>query len=187
MNQNVINKSVKKPVIRELILGGLFTALTAVCAQLSLKLPFSPVPITFQVFAVCFGAAILRPRTAVLSQISYLLLGLAGAPVFSAFNSGPAVLLGPNGGYLLSFPVMALLISFLIKRDKSQKLIVIFFTMFCGLLICYSFGVAWLGVSLSLTPLKAIILGAGWFLPLDIIKIILASILTKSIRSRLPV
>src|SRR3954463_15342665 len=81
--------------------------LTAVAAQISIPLPFTPVPFTMQPVVVLVGGAVLRGRLGMTSQIIYLALGIAGLPVFAAsaaLPQGAARLLGPTGGYLLSYP-----------------------------------------------------------------------------------
>src|SRR5205807_6504266 len=81
--------------VRDMTLVALFAALTAVCAQVSLTLPFvTSVPFTLQVFAVLAAGAILGARRAFLSQVVYILLGGAGLPVFARLHGGTAVLMG---------------------------------------------------------------------------------------------
>ncbi len=86
------------------------TILTAIAAQISIPLPFTPVPFTFQPMVVLLGAAALGPRLGMASQILYLALGFAGLPVFAAsplLPQGAARLLGPTGGYLMAYPFAA--------------------------------------------------------------------------------
>ena len=86
------------------------TILTAIAAQISIPLPFTPVPFTFQPMVVLLGAAALGPRLGMASQILYLALGIAGLPVFAAspvLPQGAARLLGPTGGYLMAYPFAA--------------------------------------------------------------------------------
>ena len=81
------------------------TALTAAAAQISVPLPFTPVPFTLQPMVVLLGGAALGPRLGHASQVLYLAAGLAGLPVFAAsplLPQGAARLLGPTGGYLLA-------------------------------------------------------------------------------------
>src|SRR3954467_11245078 len=88
----------------------LFVALTAAAAQISIPLPFTPVPFTLQPMVVLLGGAALGSRLGMSSQVLYLLLGLAGLPVFAAspvLPQGFGRLLGPTGGYLLSYPFAA--------------------------------------------------------------------------------
>src|ERR1700674_289283 len=87
------------------------TVLTAIAAQVSIPLPFTPVPFTFQPMIVLLGGAALGARLGMTSQFLYLALGIAGLPVFAASATlppGVARLFGPTGGYLLSYPIAAL-------------------------------------------------------------------------------
>ena len=86
------------------------TVLTAVASQVSIPLPFTPVPFTFQPLVVLLGGALLGSRLGMTSQVLYLALGLAGLPVFAVaptLPSGAARLIGPTAGYLLSYPFAA--------------------------------------------------------------------------------
>src|SRR5262249_32214309 len=86
------------------------TLLTIVAAQVSLPLPFTPVPSPFQPMVVLVGAAALGARLGASSQILYLTLGILGLPVFAAspiLPQGVARLLGPTGGYLMAYPLAA--------------------------------------------------------------------------------
>ena len=94
------------------------TALTAAAAQVSVHVPFTPVPFTLQPMVVLVGAAALGPRLGALSQALYLLLGAAGAPVFAAspvLPQGAARLMGPTGGYLLAYPLAAYVTGWLVR------------------------------------------------------------------------
>src|SRR5687767_16035296 len=95
------------------------TALTAAAAQVSIPVPFTPVPFTMQPMVVLLGGAALGSRLGMASQVLYLLLGIAGFPVF-AFSAvlpqGLLRLLGPTGGYLMSYPFAAFLTGALAER-----------------------------------------------------------------------
>lgn len=171
--------------LREVIITSIFSALTVVLAQISFRIPFSPIPITLQTLAVCLSAAILGKKCGTISQIVYVLIGAVGLPVFSGFNSGLGALLGPTGGYIISFPFTAFVIGYVMEKSTQVTKLSMFFAMFCGLVVCYTFGTFWLGFSLSLSFAKAIIAGIGWYLPLDIIKIFIASFLAYEVRSAL--
>ncbi len=170
---------------KELVLVGLFTSLTAIMAQLTVKIPFSPVPITGQILAVCLSGAILGSKCGTASQVIYLLLGLFGVPVFSGFNAGPGYVLGPTGGYLVSFPIAAFVIGSIIERRKQTTVGMMLVAMLAGLTACYAIGTAWLGAVLKLSPGKALIAGIGWYLPLDIIKVSFASFISCHVRNLL--
>ena len=92
-----------------------FAAFTAVAAQLAVRLPFTPVPVTMQTLFVVLAGITLGPRDGFYAMVSYLAVGLAGAPVFAGFTFGPLVFVGPTGGYLIAFPAAALLAGYLVS------------------------------------------------------------------------
>src|SRR5688500_4014116 len=100
------------------------TALTAAAAQFSVHLPFTPVPFALQPMVVLVGAAALGSRLGAASQILYLLLGIAGMPVFAAspiLPQGIGRLLGPTGGYLMAYPIAAFVTGFLAERGFDRR------------------------------------------------------------------
>jgi biotin transport system substrate-specific component len=119
-----------------------FAALTAIGAQV--QIPHQPVPFTLQTFFVLLGAAFLGSRNASLSQLLYLGIGLIGAPVFTAGGFGAARLFGPTGGYLLSFPIAALLVGYLVRLRKGFMWTLI--AMSLGLVVVFTFGTSFLNL-----------------------------------------
>ena len=101
---------------KELALTGLMAALFCVVGPLSVPLPFSPVPISLTNLAIYFSLYILGMKRGCFSYLIYLLIGFTGVPVFSAFTGGPGILLGPTGGYLVGFILMAMMGGFCIDR-----------------------------------------------------------------------
>ena len=100
------------------------TVLTVVAAQVSVPLPFTPVPFTLQPMVVLLGGAALGSRLGMSSQILYLALGIAGLPVFAAspiLPQGFARLLGPTGGYLMSYPLAAFVTGYLAERGFDRR------------------------------------------------------------------
>src|SRR5688500_8839433 len=100
------------------------TALTAIAAQVSVPVPFTPVPFTLQPMVVLLGGAALGARLGMASQVLYLTLGMAGLPVFAAspvLPQGIFRLLGPTGGYLMSYPFAAFLTGFLAERRFDRR------------------------------------------------------------------
>jgi biotin transport system substrate-specific component len=93
----------------------LFAALTAVGATLAFPLPFTPVPVTLQTLAVILAGAMLGPVWGPASQLLYLGAGICGLPIFAGGMGGPAVLLGPTGGYLIGFVVGAWMAGMLLR------------------------------------------------------------------------
>ncbi len=108
-------------------------AVCAVLALIALPMPGS-VPLTLQTFAIALCAFLGGVRKGVPAVLIYLALGAVGIPVFSGFRSGFGVLLGPTGGFLWSFPLLALLCS--LGSGKSMKVL---FSI-CGLLLCHLCG-----------------------------------------------
>src|SRR6185503_16976759 len=125
------------------------TALTAAAAQISVPLPFTQVPFTFQPMVVLLGGLALGPRLGLASQVLYLLAGIAGLPVFAASATlppGALRLLGPTGGYLMSYPVAALVTGYLAERGFDRRYVTSILAMLAGLAVIYVCGATWLGV-----------------------------------------
>ena len=127
-----------------IVLAG--SALVAICAHVSFPLLFTPVPVTLQPLAVVLLGLLLSPRLAVSTMVVYLLEGAAGLPVFTPHGlGGVAQLLGPTGGYLLSYPLVAGFVSLLWRRGTSsfaRGLVV----AGLGSLITLAMGAVWLGL-----------------------------------------
>jgi biotin transport system substrate-specific component len=157
------------------------TALTAAAAQISVPLPFTPVPFTFQPMVVLLGGALLGPRLGATSQILYLALGLAGMPVFAAspvLPQGAARLMGPTGGYLMAYPFAAYATGWLAARGLDRRYLTSIVAMAAGLALVFAGGVLWLtrftppdtsGVAWALRT------GAYPFVVADLIKLCLAA------------
>ena len=125
----------------------LVAALTAAAAQISIPLPFTPVPFTLQPMVVLLGGAALGSRLGMASQIVYLLAGIAGLPVFAAspvLPQGVWRLLGPTGGYLMSYPIAAFVAGWLAERRFDRRYITSVVAMGAGLAIVFACGVVWL-------------------------------------------
>jgi biotin transport system substrate-specific component len=123
------------------------TALTAAAAQMSVHLPFTPVPLTLQPMIVLVGSAALGPRLAASSQLLYLLLGVAGFPVFAAspiLPQGAARLLGPTAGFLFAYPIAAAVTGWLAERGFDRRYLTSILAMLAGLATLFMGGVLWL-------------------------------------------
>lgn len=129
--------------IPQVIAGSLLIALSA---QLSVRLPLSPVPITAQTLAVLWVGALLGPAQGAAAVISYLAAGLAGLPVFAGGQAGPLVLLGPSGGYLLGFVAAGAATGWLFKRGWGAGIGSTVVALAIGNAMIYLIGVPWLSV-----------------------------------------
>jgi len=156
------------------------TVLTAMAAQVSVPLPFTPVPFTFQPMVVLVGAAVLGARLGMTSQLLYLALGIAGLPVFALsplLPQGLARLVGPTGGYLVSYPFAAFLVGALAERGMDRRYVTAVLAMAAGLASVYAFGVAWLAfvVRPALGFTGALAAGFAPFVVPDVLKLALAA------------
>ena len=167
----------------ELFLAVALVLLTALAAQIRIPLPFTPVPVTLQVLVVLAAGYLLRPLAAAGCMSAYLLLGTAGAPVFSGAAAGSAALTGLTGGYLLAMPLAALVVSLLAGRAGGPAGRIA--AGGTGLAIIYLSGAIWLSavtgsaasgigqlLALSLLP----------FLAFDLVKLAAAEWLTRPFR-----
>ena len=157
------------------------TALTAAAAQISIPLPFTPVPFTLQPMVVLLGGAALGSRLGMSSQVLYLLLGVAGLPVFAAsplLPQGFGRLLGPTGGYLLSYSLAALAAGWLAERSFDRRYLTSLLAMAVGLSVVFACGVAWLAWFAQPAPAGlsvALRTGLVPFLAADAMKVALAA------------
>lgn len=155
-----------------ILLGSLFVALTA---QVSMPLPFSPVPITGQTLAVLLVGMALGSRRGALALLAYLAEGVAGLPVFAEARAGVGVLLGPTGGYLAGFLAAAWVVGTLAERGFDRSLPKTLLAMAAGNLVIYALGLAWLAQFTG----AAGVLAAGLypFLVGDAVKAVAAALL----------
>jgi biotin transport system substrate-specific component len=161
-----------------LVSGG--AALVAICAQISIHLGFTPVPITGQTFAVVLVGASLGSLRGATSMLLYLLVGLAGAPVYSQHKHGWSVVSGSTGGYLVGFIVAAALTGWLAERGWDRRLSSSVSAMLTGNVVIYVFGLVWLHHWLGAHGFPQswnTTLGDGLypFVPGDIVKLYLAA------------
>lgn len=105
---------------KTMALIGVMAAVTCILGPLSLAIPVSPVPISLTNLAVYFAIYVLGMKRGTISYCIYLLLGLVGLPVFSAFTGGAGKLFGPTGGYLIGFIFMALICGLLLRNGRRR-------------------------------------------------------------------
>jgi biotin transport system substrate-specific component len=159
----------------------LLTVLTAAAAQVSLPLPFTPVPFTLQPMVVLLGGAALGSRLGMSAQVLYLMAGIAGLPVFAASSvlpHGALRLLGPTGGYLWSYPVAAFVAGFLAERGFDRRYATSVVAMGSGLAVIFACGVTWLALFARPAAVgfdAALRTGFYPFVPADVVKVLAAA------------
>ncbi|HWP40011.1 MAG TPA: biotin transporter BioY, partial [Tepidisphaeraceae bacterium] len=174
--------------VRDAMLVLVGSLLVALCAQVSIPLPYTPVPVTLQTFAVLLIGAVLGPKLGAVAMAAYLAEGLAGLPVFAGGRSAwspsslPAlpVIVGPTAGYLLAFVPAAALTGFLARRGWDRRFLTAAVALFAGSVViltcgfCWLTGVTWLaGGQFRAAELFA--LAVVPFLPGDVLKVLLAA------------
>ena len=164
---------------RELTFTALFTTLIAAGALLSI--PLGPVPFTLQVTMVLLAGMVLGSRLGLLSVAAYLCLGLV-APVFAGGTSGIAVLIGPTAGYLWGF-IPAVALTGWIAKKTNRSLGGCIMAGVLGLAPIYVLGAGWLGMQQQLSPSVTIAVGILQFLPLDVLKAVVAGLAARSLVS----
>jgi biotin transport system substrate-specific component len=150
------------------------TAITALAAQIAIPVPWSPVPITGQTFAVLLSGAVLGARRAFLAQALYLVEGACGLPVFAGGTAGIVKLVGPTGGYLAAFPVAAFITGALAERGWDRRFGTMLAAMLLGSVTIFALGLAVLSRYVPANGLFAA--GLLPFVPGDLIKSSLAAL-----------
>lgn len=166
---------------RDLTKMTLLTALLCISSYIIIPLPFSLASITAQTIIVNLIAFLLKPKQVFTTIGVFLLLGLIGIPVFSGGAGGPAALFGPTGGYLFGYLLSATVIS-LLRGSKFNFKKCVFLSIVVGMPIIYILGAAYMkcitGMTLSATIASAILP----FIPLDLVKCVIAAFLAETIK-----
>jgi biotin transport system substrate-specific component len=169
-----------------IVLAG--SALVAICAHISLPLYFTPVPLSLQTFAVLLLALLLSPRLAAGTMIAYLAEGALGLPVFAPTPAMPGLahLLGPTGGYLLSYPIVAALIAFLWNRIH-RGVAGAAFSAAAGTAVILSCGALWLD-SFTHAGISILLASAVLpFIPGELLKITASALIACGLRRSRPI
>jgi biotin transport system substrate-specific component len=150
--------------------------LVALAAQISISLPFTPVPVTGQTFAVVLVGASLGSVRGTLSLLLYMVVGLVGAPVYSDGASGWTVVHGATGGYLLGFVLAAWLTGRLAERRWDRQFSTSVSAMLSGNVVIYLVGLPWLAHVLHTGLNRTLELGLYPFVAGDVLKLYLAAL-----------
>ena len=165
-----------------------FAGLTALCAQIAFSVPWTPVPYTFQTFAVLATGVYLRRNDAFMSGCIYVIAGAIGAPVFAEggdmlFDSGKLI---ASGGYLLAFPIASALVAEGLDRSRKSGVADIRAQIICwtlAMIPVYVIGTLWLAESYSVNLAQAFEWGVEPFLVWDFAKILVMAIITTKVWS----
>jgi len=172
--------------VRRVFAVAVFVMLTALGAYAAVPVPGSAVPVTLQTLFVSLAGVLLGARLGAAAMTTYLLIGFMGAPVFSFGFGGPAVLLGPTGGYLLAFPLAAAVTAMLAPpRGATSALATLRLgiAILLGMFVWFAGGFAQLTLLLG-DPLRAFTAGVVPFLLGDVVKTIAALLIARRLRNR---
>lgn len=158
--------------------------LTALGAFIRIPLPFTPVPLTVQTMFVLLTGALLGARLGGMAQAGYLLLGMAGVPVFTGMGGGLWYFTGPTAGYLFGFVPAAMLIAALLRGNPRNPFLVVGAFLAAAAVILTS-GAIWLKILLGYGPGHVFTIGVLPFIPGDILKAAAASVIYLRLRPRL--
>jgi len=155
-----------------LVVGG--SLLVALCARITIPLPFTPVPLTVQNFGVLLAGLLLGSRRGFAALALYLAEGAMGLPVFSPTGAGGiAQLLGPTGGFLLAYPLVAWIAGFVMEHGRKSFARAALAGLF-GEIILFAGGLSWLA-ALTHSVAQAFRWGLYWFLFAEVIKVMMAA------------
>jgi biotin transport system substrate-specific component len=176
-------------IANKIALAIFMAGLTGLLAQVRVVLPWTPVPITGQTFAVLLAGVLLGKSWGGISQAIYVILGTAGIPWFTGAKGGYAALAGPTGGYLIGFIFAALFVGYFTDKYINARSFksLIFLMLFAEIVIIYGLGLLQLGIWIRLTKgtspslWQLLMMGAIPFIPGCIIKAFVAATLAKGI------
>lgn len=159
---------------RQLFSAAIMTLLSAALAQVSKNLPVTPVPLSAVLVAVFLAGAMLNRKSALLSVSAYVVLGFFGAPIFPGFSGGIHILAGPTGGFLISYPLVAVLIACMTEKWGRGFLNYALF-MVLSLPVCYAIGTVQLLIITKAGVQNALAMAVKPFLLPDLIMCITAA------------
>jgi biotin transport system substrate-specific component len=174
---------------KDVVYVALFAALTAAVGLFPpFPLPVTGVPLTVQSIGPLLAGTILGAKRGFLSQALFVVLVAVGLPVLAGGRGGFGILIGPTGGFLLAWPLMALAVGYLTERFWRDltlpKLVAI--TVIAGLGISNLLGIPWMAIVLGLDAEKAVVSSLA-FIPGDLAKAILASVIGMAVRRSYPI
>ena len=178
INKNHRGVNVNKTA--EMTKMALMVAMNCVSAYIIIPLPFSLSPLALQTLIVNLTGYVLNAKQAFMTMLVYLLVGLAGVPVFTGGSAGPGKLFGPTGGYIIGFLFTAVFLAYF-KGEKYNFKRYALLGCVIGIPLIYVFGVVQLKLITGMGWDKAIMTGALPFIPLDIVKCLAAAVIAGPI------
>lgn len=163
---NSLVEQIKSSTLAKIVLCSFLIALSA---QVSLPLPFTPVPLTLQTLAVFAVGAMLGPKKGVLSILTYLGEATLGLPVLAGGAMNPLALIGPRGGYLVGYIALAFLAGWCIQNIQKLGKIGLSVAIATGFALVLAIGTLWLGFYVGMG--NAYALGFAPFIPGELLKI----------------
>lgn len=176
--------------INKIVSIALMTAIICVISPVSIAIPVSPVPISLATLAIYLTVMILGWKDGTISVLLYVLIGLAGAPVFTGFNGGAGKILGPTGGYIIGYVLLAFIEGVFVDwarklRPYEEAGATAFFGMLLGTVVLYVFGSLWLAKQSNMSLAAAFTVGVFPFIIGDVIKMVVALFVGTRIRKAL--
>ncbi|MBM7661404.1 biotin transport system substrate-specific component [Bacillus mesophilus] len=175
--------------LKDMMYIAMFTAVVAALGLIPpIPVPFIPVPITAQTFGVMLAGAVLGAKRGGLSLLVFVLLVAAGAPILAGFRGGIGILVGNSGGYIMSWPIAAFVIGYLVEKywDRLSLANMILFNVIGGIIVVYLGGITYLSF-LTDTPWLAVATGNLAFIPGDLVKVVAASVIAIRLKKAYPI
>ncbi len=170
--------------VQDMTLIAMFTALIAICSWISV--PLGPVPFTLQTFGIFVTAGILGTRRGIISVLVYICIGVIGIPVFAGFSSGPGVIAGPTGGFILGFFFIAVVVGTMTHcvsvEKQGMKIVVLVIGMILGDVLCFALGTVWFVWNMKSNVATALGLCVVPYIVPDLIKIGVAAVVVNRIK-----
>ena len=173
---------------KDLVLCAMCAAITCILAPISV--PIGPVPISLCTFAVMLAGVLLGAKFGFISQFIYVLLGAVGVPVFAGYKAGISCIAGMTGGYIVAYPVLALITGALYwafgkKKTGLLRILWMFLAMIIGTVVLYAIGTVWFCVVSGTGVAAAMGMCVIPFLPGDFLKMIVVALISLPVEKAL--
>lgn len=164
----------------DIVYCGIFATITAILSQIAIPMP-GGVPLTLQTFAVSLVGILLGSKKGFISILVYVLMGAIGLPVFSGFSAGMGAILGPTGGFILSFPIMSFIVGLVCERTDNKILISL--GMILASIPNYLVGAIQFSLVTGSSMYNAFLVSVLPFILVGILKAVLATIIGSMLRN----